>query len=402
MSNASLSCGVPLMTGTFPTCTGNGVCVYDPVAQHNDCSCNKGWTGDSDFKTLSDVTSCHINTQLIQALWGIMIALQVPFLLKSVPNLIYLIKRHGEMQKKERAAGRSYSIRDNKGLFSVLLFVVLGFPLVWALAIIKIAEPWRMLGKDVLVTILFWLVRFFFFNALLTIQPALLKSLLRGQRNLEHIISGHSIFAWTIYIGTNAVSLVALWPLVTEVDPYNPVAGMASVSLYFLSSGVALLTLGIQALYIERKVVTLLSATADITKDGRSQVIKQKLSSLQRSFATIMLVQSLIQFIFGAVPMLWPFHAYQWPISWMTWGQVVYKSVSSITHNEQTNKSGDKRGSVQGGAGTGGTGGAKRGSQPETEMKSSTQSKGRGPSVDEKADPQAVAAYMGGAKVEDI
>lgn len=132
-------------------------------------------------------------------------------------------------------------------------------------------------------------------------QPSLLASLLRSQRNLDHIISLNNILSVVHLIITNLISVAVIMPIVLPVSTFDTNVGMISIATFFAFTAVAMLFFGLQAAYIQKKVVHVLSESYAISKDARTQQIRQKIEAHQKHTFKQGILQFVIYGVFAYV-----------------------------------------------------------------------------------------------------
>lgn len=136
----SSSCDLP-WTNVGGSCTGHGTCVLDAGLSRYVCRCDAGWSGNSDFRVTSSLTSCHISYVIIRVMWAILLAVTLFAYIWSIPKVRFLFERHNNIAKTQRSAGRVYRLSHNTSLFNVLLMMTIGCPLVMLMCILKMADP---------------------------------------------------------------------------------------------------------------------------------------------------------------------------------------------------------------------------------------------------------------------
>jgi hypothetical protein len=297
---------------------------------------------EKNYKITTSQTNCQISNDIIRAMWAFLMFFTLVIWFAAYPKTKLLYGKHEEKVVKAKSQGKVYRLWHNSGFFSIVVFQFIGFPFLWAMCILKLADPNLHIGTDWAPTVLWWIVRFFVYFCTFTIQPALLASLLRGTRNLESIITAHRILSYLSFIGAVSAQFVILWPITTEVDPFNPQPGYYSLIIYGTLFGSSMIAAAAQALYIERKIVSALNQSIAVAKDDKTRKIKDKLSSMQSTFRRTMLLQATIFIFLAAAPFMWCLHDYFLPISWLAIGPLMLKSLTSIMMDEAEKKSGKK------------------------------------------------------------
>ena len=165
MAATNFSCGISPVTSVGPVCGGNGQCVFSAEFNRGICICNAGWQGESDFQVTNSYLDCQINVTAIRALWGVALALfLIIFFSRQLPRARWLWNKHQGTVQRSKQVGKKYRIWDNKGFFAIIPCLVLGFPAMCTMAIVKMADQDLKIGNSVLVTILYiiWRTTFVF------------------------------------------------------------------------------------------------------------------------------------------------------------------------------------------------------------------------------------------------
>ena len=97
----------------------------------------------------------------------------------------------------------------------------------------------------------------------------------------------------------NLVSIATIIPLAVSEDPFYPIVGMVSVTVFYWSSSLAMLFFGIQCAYISKKVEHILDESYIVSKDQRTKRIKEKITHFQSSSSKQGFVQFVIYGTFG-------------------------------------------------------------------------------------------------------
>ena len=130
-------------------------------------------------------------------------------------------------------------------------------------------------------------------------QPSLLSSLLRSQKNLDSVIAMNNYLSIIHMVVTILISIATITPIVIPQLVFEPVVGMTSVAIFFCWTALAMLFFGLQALYIEKKVIAILSESYAISKDDRTRRIKEKIDKHQKNNIRQGFIQFCIYGIFG-------------------------------------------------------------------------------------------------------
>lgn len=134
------SCTLP-WTSVGAQCSGNGQCVLDGNLTRFVCQCQEGWSGNSDFRITSSLTSCQISYVIIRVMWALLLALGVFTYIRVFPQVRFLVNKHTAVVAKYKATGKRYGLRDNKALSNLLIMSIFGMPSLIAMCILKLAQP---------------------------------------------------------------------------------------------------------------------------------------------------------------------------------------------------------------------------------------------------------------------
>ena len=134
---------------------------------------------------------------------------------------------------------------------------------------------------------------------LLVYQPALLASLLRSQRNLDHIIRLNFFMSSTHLSITSLISIATIIPLVMPQDPLNPVVGTVSIAVFFNVTALAMLFLGVQGAYINGKVQAILELAYALNHESKTKRVMENIAVNQKQIRNTGIIQFIIYGIFG-------------------------------------------------------------------------------------------------------
>ena len=146
---ANSSCGVFPVTEVGAACSGNGRCSF------GQCVCDDFWFGESDFQVTTSLQDCQINVILIQVLWALFLVIHVGLYVRSLPKLKWLWEKHSKIVATNKAAGKKYTLFNNRGLLSLVPYVAVGWWLQVAYAITKIVNQEYKLGGSIWLTIFY-------------------------------------------------------------------------------------------------------------------------------------------------------------------------------------------------------------------------------------------------------
>jgi hypothetical protein len=331
---ANFSCAIPwALVG--PPCSGTGACVYDAALGRGVCVCDAGWSGYSDFKITTSQVDCQINYVIIRVLWALLLITSLGSFFLSWPKVRLALARHQNVVALHKSRGKTYRIYDSKSLFCCLIIMCQGTPCVWALALLKLVDPEQHVGAQWAPTLLWWAVRFAVYVTVFTMQPALLRSLLKNQRTLEPIVRFNENLSVVFLLVAEFAEIVSIWPVVAAVDPFNPVPGIVALLFYGALFSLAMLGSALQAWYIERKVNQILSASHELAKNEKTLRIREKLAGVQKSVRFAMYFQALIYIFLIAFPFMWKLHDYFLPVSWQAIGPILVRVVNSLMDEEK-------------------------------------------------------------------
>jgi len=163
---STTQCGFDPVTSVGPVCSGNGVCGNTTLFPTRAvCTCNEGWQGESDFQVTNSLLDCQINVVAIKVLWAVCLFIHLlVFLFSHFPKSKWLWKKHQAIVQRNKAAGKTYRLWDNKGLISLVPYLTIGWWSQTIFSIIKLVDQDLKIGSSVLVTVLYlcWRTTFFF------------------------------------------------------------------------------------------------------------------------------------------------------------------------------------------------------------------------------------------------
>ena len=295
----------------------------------------------------SSLTDCQINTDAIRILWAICLAESVLLFVFTLRYYISLYRKHLRIQAEARSRGTKYTLFQNKGLLAVTPYIYVSFPAHTAFAIMKIVNPDATIGSSWLATILWIVFRLAYYLSGYIMQPNLLDSILKSQKNLAGVLRSNWIAAGThLFFATTAAITAIPVNALGIANPFFPVEGLISVAVYLL---VHSLTFGFQSLqckYLEITVNKILDQSYLLTKDERTKRIRDKLTNVQNAFFKITFFQFFIYFIFGVLVFTWRYHQYLLVFSWFLPPITLIQVVRSI-HHEDSPRSSSKKNSIQ-------------------------------------------------------
>jgi len=247
------------------------------------------------------------------------------------------------MNKK---VGKKYRLRDNKALFALLPYCSIGWPCQLIYAIAKLSNQSYRLASSVLLSVLYIVWRSTFYFTGDSFQPNLLESLLRSQRNLDHVISvNHKLCQLHMMISILA-SITVIMPLVLSQNPFDPTVGMTSVVVFFQMCALGFVFWGFQAKYVSIKVQSILEESFSVSKDSRTLKIRDKIVSSQEKHVKQAVLQFTVYCLFGSFPYLWNKHDYLLPFAWAAADFSINAFIQSLVHEEKENPNKRLRGST--------------------------------------------------------
>jgi len=289
-----------------------------PLLSEAFCQCDQDWQGESDFQVTNSLLDCQINVIAIRVLWCIFLAFHIVYTaVVEVPKLRWLWRKHQGVVDKHRVSGKKYRIWENKGLFSMLPYLTIGWTAQLIFAIVKIVDQNYKIGSSVLVTIMYILWRTTFIFCPDTFQPALLASLLKTERNLDHIIELNRKLSLVHMIVFMSSSILTIIPMVIKQDPFRPIVGVVSFVLFCAIASLTMLALAVQAFFVEKRVQKILVGSFALSKDARTAKVMSKIALNQRDVIKGGLTQAFIYGAFTVFPYLWNKHDYLVPFSWI-------------------------------------------------------------------------------------
>ena len=284
-SSSPISCGLGAPFDVL-SCGGHGDCVVVP--EHSQAVCQRiaGWSGSADFQVSNDLIDYSISIVGVQCLWAINLLVTLGIFVKSVPSIYRAFKKHSHLQKEARSRGRLYTISSNKGLLSILPCLFLGLPCQLIMAAFKIAYPTRVIGQDVVPTLLWWTVRTTFYFAVFRYQSNLLESLLATKFELTKVVKRNHQFSNVLFFVTVCIQFIAIWPMAqgSSMDLFFPLPGLLSSAIYMFMFGSTFILVGIQAVYVKRSAIIVFDESLEVSRDQRTLDMKIGLVHAQDAF----------------------------------------------------------------------------------------------------------------------
>lgn len=303
----------PAITNQYGPCSGHGTCV------NGTCICDEGWTGLSDWVN-TDGVDCQINDVTVRCLWGVLLLACLYMQGVSATRIHQRYQDFRGYQRLQRERGRRAKLRENRGLIAALTHSFITFPCIVIYSIIRIAKPDERVGITVTASVFFFVTKAAFYFSGWAFQPALLASILQGQKygrkRIEQLVRLNNRINFGLMIMSCITGVYAFLPLFTENDKVDETAKIALL-LYYLTMTLTLMFWGFTFKYVEKQVDEVLTASYASTKNERTEQIRQKLVEMQSENFRQAVIQTIIYGVFLFYPFLWNKHDYFHPISWI-------------------------------------------------------------------------------------
>ena len=213
-------------------------------------------TGLSDWVN-TDGVDCQINDIAVRGLWGFLILFCIYQQAISASRIYQRYQDFRAYQSAQRERGRRARFRDNRGLIAALTHSFLTFPGIVIYGIIRIAKPDERVGVTATATVFFFVTKTAFYFSGWAFQPALLASILQGQKygrkridklvRLNNRINLGLMFASCL---TGAYAFLPLFSGDAKVDDIGKIA----IMLYYLTMTLTLMFWGFTFKYVEKQV----------------------------------------------------------------------------------------------------------------------------------------------------
>ncbi|KAH9246207.1 hypothetical protein BASA81_016241 [Batrachochytrium salamandrivorans] len=330
----SSSCVISPITTVGPSCAGHGQCLpLDNTSGLFACECEDGWFGGSDFQVTSSLTDCHIPTTAIVVFWAIYLVVHVVVGLTYIPRLRHLFNKHQSMADSARTKGRVYTVFHNKPLVSLVPYFLVGYPMQFAFAVYKLANIRTYLAQDAVLTATYIVWRFTFFFATSMLQSNFLASLLTNERKMQHVIRKNFFVARLHFVCMQLLSVCIVLPMVLPQSIFNPVVGMANVSVFLLCTSVGMLLIALHASYVKSQVLSILAKSFAITHDVRTRKLSDRFTKFQTHNMRTAYSQFGIYGVFGAFPYMWNKHEWLVPVAWIAVVVTFKQALDSLIEN---------------------------------------------------------------------
>lgn len=320
-------------------CSGNGLCVPDASLNRSVCVCSPGWIGDSDFQVTTSRTDCQINVQLLQALWGIYLAIH---LLVGFGLFLPKLARLRESHRQKHGRGSYFCFSRRSGIFTIAWYLMLGYPSQFAYAVIKLARPEWNLGESIALTIIYSVWRITFYVSSAMFYTSLLTSILKSQRKFASVLQRAHALSIGYTSTITLVTVVPFIPLIATVDEFDPILGMAPVAVFLNVCALAMAYFACISQYVRSHILhsdmfVALNSTQQSTHSEQQRAQMQlllKFANLMASSRNVALSQAVLYGLFGCIPYLWNKHDYLLPFTWVPVVLVALNIIVSLQTDE--------------------------------------------------------------------
>ena len=241
-----------------------------------------------------------------------------------------------EQNKKLKIKGKpTLSLLSNRGLTSVLPFLLLGFPLIIAMATLKIHDQSDFeIGVSLTFSLLWMFTRDLFFFCSMRFQPALIESLLKGQRACDEALRSNRMLANLILFLIVAPNFLVFIPLIRGQAPGIPFNDFywGKFTFVFLNSLFAIvMVLSLyQSLLATKKIDEVLIASYEVTKNQRTLDIAEELKRLQQSFRRRQWFLVILHVFTSVFPFMWDKHDYLFPLSALMISVTIFSAFKTV------------------------------------------------------------------------
>lgn len=324
-------------------CSGNGVC--NNVT--NTCKCDKGFTGASDFIN-TDGLDCQLQIVVFQGIWGGLLVLHILGQIVSLPKCLQRYRDYKARKDQLQMRGQSYPITKNRGLMTILCYQLVVTPGLIAMCILKIVDTDQRIGVTFGVTFLFFVIKTGFYGATTLFQPALIKTMLRGngfgnKEKINKIVRVSNTAAIINFISSSLISLLPFVTLYAAEGEITPLSELVWI-LYLVGQVIILTGYGAQCVYLKKKINEVLDS-ANTPADSANTIDRARkvLISMQNNVILQAVLNSAIYLAYLFVPFMWNKHDYYLPLSWVAF-VILFKKVAD-THISANEGSKSKDGS---------------------------------------------------------
>lgn len=297
-------------------CSGNGQCVLE------ECVCEDGYTGRSDFIDTTD-QDCQINEDVIQGLWITSLTFTLYCMGRSVQKIYWRWQQHLEAKASASKRGVSYSIRANRGLVATLMHTLVVFPSLVCLAVIKLSVPEERIGLTFGATLFYFTAKVGFYSVVAIYQPAVLQALMLGSGASYETkkLLRQNVAATKVFCALGGV--IGALPFITLAasDGRDDLA----VAVYYMVMGgttVQLICLGSLALFLKRRIVAVLDKSIAMSQSEHTLSVKAALVKVENESVLQTSVQTSIFLLFTFYVSFSNCHDYFLPVSWFAYALI--------------------------------------------------------------------------------
>jgi len=264
------------------------------------------------------LTDCNINNQILRGLWAFSFSVAQMNFLKSIPRIRIRWNQFQDTKARKREQNQKYGLRQNRGMASMSIYAGLMHPCLTAFGLMMMIDPSQRIGLDYAPTFIFFITKIAFYGCIYVFQPALIASVLQGNKSTKWVIRVNYI--WTGLACVLGIIGGAL-PLITLFASDNGSDDLA-VAIYFLYQSLTVfqvILLGVQAYWTMKKVAEALDLSYSITKSERSLEIKDALNGIEKENILQAIIQSFVYSLFVVFPFMVNSHNYFLPIGWLAY-----------------------------------------------------------------------------------
>mmetsp|Transcript_9964 Transcript_9964/g.17455 ORF Transcript_9964/g.17455 Transcript_9964/m.17455 type:complete len:394 (+) Transcript_9964:304-1485(+) len=308
----------------FGPCSGQGECQVDRT-----CICEAPWSGRSDFVNY-DTLDCQVNLTAVRLLWLANLLFGLWAVWSVWPRVLYKWEQHKTVQARKLGIGKSYTIFDNRGFMCVVSFLVVAFPAQVAFGLMMIIEPEQQrIGIDGAATVLFAVAKIGFYVAIWYFQPALLMTVLSGQKDARQLVLFSDTLGFWNMILSSSLSILPFVTLFGSEDGTDDSATIVYL-LYFGGSAINMLGFAGQSIWIKLKISAVLSKSYELTQSENVLEVKGRMIKMQDSVAKSVFLQGMVCVIFLFLPFFSGAHVYFLPLSWFAL-PVLFRQMATST-----------------------------------------------------------------------
>lgn len=318
-------------------CAGNGVC------NNGICFCEAGFSGKADFFDASGA-SCQTNIALGRGLWGFTLTVTMIYIIISIPRIRLRWRTFQETKAMKLAQGTPYHILHNRGLLAIISAFGVCMPAVVIMAIVRIAAPDMKIGLDALPTFLYLIAKIGFYMAVYFFQPALIASVLHGNRATRWIVQVNyrvNLVITSLGIFSGIVPFICL-----GISNGDDSAALGAYMGTQFSTFLQVIVLGVQAAWTKNHVKRALNASLSVNANRRTEEIKARLVAVENENIVQTVGQGIIFALMMLIPTLMLAHSEFLAISWCAYGilskKIAYTAVSDSRYGSKSAGSSSK------------------------------------------------------------